>query len=126
MEFDIGLILAIIVSVAVGYKIGQWTIIAQIVNDITALKEQLADVKEGQELIGIESVNGVYFAYGENNKFLAQGSDFVQMFTVIKDRFPDQDFRIDKTKLHLTDDEQTQMIQGVLTVFGNKTENING
>ena len=66
---DINLILAIIVSLAVGYKIGQWTILAQIVKDLQGLRTQLTEVIEDQELIRIESVNGTYFAYGDNNKF---------------------------------------------------------
>lgn len=119
---DITTIVIITVALIVGYKIGQWSILAQLVNEVKGVSKALEEAIEDQELIRIERVNDHYYAYGAEDRFLAQGSDFTSMFSIIKDRFPGQDFRIDKTQLNFTTEEHSRMVESIFEVFGKKEE----
>ena len=85
---------------------------------------ELDEVVTGdQTLLNIERVSGVYYAYGTNGEFLAQGPDFRTMFQTIKDRFPNRDFRIDKYQPNLTEDETVKLVKSVFEVFKSNKSN---
>ncbi len=118
---DITSIVIYSVFLYVAFKIGQWSIIGELVTELKKHKELLDDDEPGdEEKIKIEKHHETYYAFGSNDRFLGQGSTFHDLFTTIKNRFPNHDFRIDKHPEGLTSDESMKLVDGILTVFGKK------
>lgn len=71
-----------------------------------------------EEEMNIERVEGIYYAYGADGRFLAQGTDFRTMFENIKNRFPGQNFRIRDYQAQFTEEEAGRLLKSVFEVFG--------
>ena len=103
-----------------GFSIGKTVTIVKIAKEVAA---QLNDIaKNDEQILTIEKHEQLYFAYNDEHKFLAQGSDFVELLTNLKTRFPGQDFRVVKDQEGLTEEESGRMIKAIFEVFGDKTE----
>ena len=101
----------------VGFKAGKIYAILKIAKEVA---EQINDaITQPAQMLTIEKHEQVYFAYNDEHKFLAQGSDFVELLTNLKSRFPGQDFKIVKDQQGLTEEESGRMIKAVFEVFGN-------
>jgi hypothetical protein len=117
---DVTLIVLILVIIIAAYKVGQFSIIVQMISEAKKLGKELDSVQSEQELIQIEKVNNAYYAYGNDGRFLAQGADFIVMLEIIKNRFPGHAFRVDKTQLNFSEEEIQKLVAGALEVFGEK------
>jgi hypothetical protein len=130
-------LLIFVIDFAIGWWMRTATMLNKILRDpdnmidlLTKFKK-LKDEEESESdpitgdqiLLNIERVSGVYYAYGTNGEFLAQGPDFRTMFQTIKDRFPNRDFRIDKYQPNLTEDETVKLVKSVFEVFKSNKSN---
>jgi len=138
-------ILGFLIQVALFYavfKLGQWSILVPMRLTIAKLakekginlekmlealrseqvEEAETELSKQQESLNIERVNGVYFAYGDQGRFLAQGTDFRSMFENVKQRFPGQNFRINNYSLNLTDEEAGRLVKAVFETFGENND----
>ena len=70
-----------------------------------------------EERVNIERHPEGYFAYGDDNRFLAQGRTFEELFTQFKHRFPQQSFRVVKNP-DFTDAERELMRATIYKLFG--------
>jgi hypothetical protein len=130
-------LLIFIIAFAIGWWMRTATMLNKILRDpdnmidlLTKFKKlkdeeesELDPITGDQILLNIERVSGVYYAYGTNGEFLAQGPDFRTMFQTIKDRFPNKDFRIDKYQPNLTEDETVKLVKSVFEVFKSNKSN---
>ena len=116
---DITTIVIFSVCVYAAFKVGQWSILGELVSE---LKKHTAEDNDdsSEEKIKIEKHHETYYAFGANDRFLGQGSTFDDLFTSIKKRFPNEDFRVDKHPEGLTHEESNKLIEGILNVFGKK------
>lgn len=123
------------------YKLGQWSVLLPMKMaleklakskgiDLQAVLEELKEEvnteqkpdKEIYEAMDVERVNGVYFAYGDQGRFLAQGSDFRSMMETIKQRFPQHSFRINRYNPNLTEEEAGSLVKAIFETFGDKND----
>jgi hypothetical protein len=82
-----------------------------------ATKEQDTELAAEEQMV-IERVDGIYYAYGTDGRFLAQGPDFRAMFENVKQRFPGQDFRIRDYQAQFSDEEAGRLLKAVFDTFG--------
>lgn len=105
----------------VAYKAGQISILMPIAErlreEIDSGRISLDDQDSDEECVNIERHPEGYFAYGNENRFLAQGKTFEELFTQFKDRFPQQNFRVLKNP-DFTDAEREQMRAIIYRLFG--------
>ena len=131
MEFSIGDIILAVAALWAAYKAGQLSIILPVarmvrkeIEDGTldpSFLEDNVEPAQTEELLRFERVSGCYYAYAESSgQFLAQGRDFPSLFETIKDRFPGQNFRVNKLQTNLSDEEVGTMVQSIFKVFGDK------
>jgi hypothetical protein len=132
MDFSIGDIILAVAALWLAYKAGQLSIILPVTRlikkeidngtlDADFLDDDADDITVNEELLRFERVSGCYYAYAESSgQFLAQGQDFLSLFESIKDRFPGQNFRVNKQQTELSDEEVGSMVQSIFTVFGDK------
>lgn len=125
----------------VAFKLGQWSILvpmklalAKLAKekgiDLEKLLEELRSEQEDvepestkqEEFLNIERVDGIYFAYGDQGRFLAQGTDFRSMFENVKQRFPGQNFRINNYNANLTEEEAGRLVKAVFETFGGNND----
>ena len=136
-------ILSILVQMAVvyfAYKLGKWSVLIPIKlaleklsrekgidlkKTLEELQEQeiTATVETKEELLEIERVGGVYFAYGNQGRFLAQGPDFRSMMENIKQRFPQHNFRVNRYNPNLTEEETGRLVKAIFETFGDQNGN---
>lgn len=116
---DITTIVLVTVLVFVAYKVGQWSMLGEILSEVAKHKET-SESESGEEKIHIEKHHETYYAFGENDRFLGQGRTFTVMLESIRDRFPGKDFRIDKNPKNLTSEEVGKLIESIFEVFGKK------
>lgn len=123
----------------IAFAIGWWMRTATMLNKILRDPDNMIDllnkykkikdeveidpVTDDQILLSIERVSGVYYAYGTDGEFLAQGPDFRTMFQTIKDRFPNRDFRLNKYQPNLTEEETIKLVKSVFEVFNSNKSN---
>lgn len=111
------------------YKLGQISIIHKIGKDLAeaiekrGLKIERDDdgnisISKEPTPLKIERVESQYFAYTMSGEFLAQGSDFRGLFENIKNRYPNQNFRLDKYQADLTEEETGKLVKSIFDVFG--------
>jgi hypothetical protein len=130
MDFDIGDIILAVVALWAAYRVGQLSVILPLarmvkeeIEDGTLPADFLDDVSEetAEEVLRLERVDAQYFAYADSSgKFLAQGTDFLSVFQSIKDRFPGQSFRVNRTQTGFSEEEVGSMVQSIFKVFGDK------
>ena len=104
----------------IGFNMGKAYAIVRIAKEVAAQINN--DAKNDAQLLTIEKHEQLYFAYNDEHKFLAQGSDFVELLTNLKTRFPGQDFKVVKDQKGLTEEESGSMVRAIFEVFGDKTE----
>lgn len=95
----------------------------KMVSEIMAQTEAEEDSPADEQAVNVERVGQHYYAYSGEGQFLAQGPDFRTMFEVIKQRFPNMNFRVQRMNANLTEEESQRMIGSVLEVFGDKNDN---
>lgn len=117
---DISTIVIFSVLMYAAFKVGQWSILGELVSELQKNKETSTADNADEEKIIIEKHNETYYAFGDNDRFLAQGATFGDLFKGIKDRFPGKDFRIDKHPDALTLEETGKMVDSIFEVFGKK------
>lgn len=102
----------------VGFKAGKMYAIVKIAKEVA---DQINSINsDSVQLLTIEKHEQLYFAYNEEHKFLAQGSNFVELLTNLKSRFPGQDFKIVKEQEGLTEEESGRMVKAIFEVFGER------
>jgi hypothetical protein len=123
------ILITAIVAFVFGYWLNNIVIIRRVLRDpetMIKLLEKYKQAKDQEEstiipieetLLSIDRVEGMYYAYEKDGKFLAQGTDFRTMFQTIKDRFPQRSFRIDKYQANLTEEEAGRLVKSVFEVF---------
>jgi hypothetical protein len=104
------------------YKAGQISVLLPIASrlreEVEAGRISLDDDEDlDEECVNIERHPEGFFAYGSNNRFLAQGTTFEELFTQFKHRFPNQSFRVLKNP-DFTDAEREQMKATIYKLFG--------
>lgn len=94
---------------------------------VSAVKDLVGAVEEDKEecVFGVERHQGQYYAFAESGEFLAQGPDFREMFAVIKKRFPNRSFRVNRSQEDLTAEESQQMVDAIFETFGERNERKN-
>jgi hypothetical protein len=118
------------------YRIGQLSILWPIQRVLTrvaaeqgqTLDQLLADVGEPsrdsnqnkETPLVIERVGSKYYVYEDQGQFLAQGEDFDQLFSDIRDRFPNRNFRVPSTPQGFSAEEAGRMTDSIFRVFGEK------
>jgi hypothetical protein len=133
MEVSIGDIILAVAALWAAYKAGQLSIILPVTRMIKkeiedgtldpSFLEDDVEPADAEELLRFERVSGQYYAYAESSgKFLAQGPNFMALFQTIKDRFPGQNFRVNKLQAELSDEEVGTMVQSIFKVFGDKDD----
>lgn len=113
----------------VAFRLGQASIIVLLKDEMrerllrgestdSAVKSIVDTDSEDECIFGVERHQGHWYAFAESGEFLAQGPDFKTMFAAIKSRFPGRSFRINPTKMDLTEQEAKTLVQAILTTFG--------
>jgi len=113
------------------FKLGQASIIHRLGKDLEKLMEDrgielekdedgVLSIKKKETLLKIERVDSQYFAYTTAGQFLAQGTDFRGLFESIKERYPDQNFKLEDYRAQFTEEESTKLVSSIFEVFGNK------
>jgi hypothetical protein len=113
----------------VAFRLGQASIIVLLKDEMrerllrgestdSAVKQIVDTDSEDECIFGVERHQGHWYAFAESGEFLAQGPDFKTMFAAIKSRFPGRSFRINPTKMDLTEQEAKTLVQAILTTFG--------
>jgi hypothetical protein len=130
MDFNIGDIILAVAALWAAYRAGQLSVILPLarivkeeIEDGTLPANFLDDLSEetSEEVLRLERVDAQYFAYADSSgKFLAQGQDFLSVFQSIKDRFPGQRFRVNRTQTGFSEEEVGSMVQSIFKVFGDK------
>jgi hypothetical protein len=72
------------------------------------------------EFMNITKEAGVFFAYGQNNRFLTQGADLKELFTNIKDTYPGTTWLIGNEENNLSQEEQDSIIPTLKSIFTNE------
>lgn len=98
----------------IGFKVGHTSAIVKIAKEVAG---QLSTTTSEEDL-KIEKHGTLYFAYGNEHRFLSQGATFFELLTNLKTRFPGKDFKINKKQEHLTDEEVGLMVTAIFDVFG--------
>jgi hypothetical protein len=121
------ILIYIVLAFFLGYWISTNLMIRRILKDPDSMIQMLQRYKEAKEDVEIEStseislnierVGGAYYAYAENNKFLAQGNDFRSLLEQIKKSNPSKILRVNKYQPNLTEDEIGQLIKNVFEDF---------
>jgi hypothetical protein len=130
---DIWTGLAFGVAVWLAFKFGQFSILAVLKEDIrnkilngerTPKLNEVVDLDEDTDetLINVEQHQGQYYAFATTGEFLAQGADFDTMFGVIKQRFPERNFRVEKMQAQLSEEEVGRMVKSIFKTFGDRNE----
>lgn len=115
---DQNLVFSIVVYLIVfwvGFRFGHASAIVKIAKEVASQINAAID----EEDLKIEKHGSLYFAYGNEHRFLSQGATFFELLTNLKTRFPGKDFKIKKKQEHLTDEEVGRMITAIFDVFGN-------
>jgi hypothetical protein len=113
----------------VAFRLGQASIIVLLKDEMrerllrgestdSAVKSIIDTDSKDECIFGVERHQGHWYAFAESGEFLAQGPDFKTMFAAIKSRFPGRSFRINPTKMDLTEQEAKTLVQAILTTFG--------
>jgi hypothetical protein len=95
----------------------------QLIKEISAEHTDADTTLAVEENMKIERVEGMYYAYGTDGKFLAQGTDFRSMFATVKQRFPGHSWKIQDYRAEFTEDESAQLLQSVRAVFDQQKDN---
>jgi hypothetical protein len=116
----------------IAFRLGQASILAILKDEmrerimrgdsVSSAVRDIVDVDAEPEecVFGVERHQGHWYAFAESGEFLAQGPDFKTMFAAIKSRFPGRSFRINPTKLDLTEQEARTLVQAIVNTFGDK------
>jgi len=72
------------------------------------------------EFMNITKEAGVFFAYGQNNRFLTQGADLKELFINIKDTYPGTTWLIGNEENNLSQEEQDSIIPTLKSIFTNE------
>jgi len=137
-------ILGFLIQVALFYavfKLGQWSILVPMKLTLAKLakekgidlekvleelrseqEDEVTEVTKQEEFLDIERVDGIYFAYGDQGRFLAQGTDFRSMFENVKQRFPGKSFRVNNYNANLTEEEASRLVKAVFETFGGNND----
>jgi len=129
-------VIYIILAFGLGYWISTSLMIRRILKDpdtMIKLLEKYKEVKDEEEsvpqdnlfkdqtILNIERIEGSYYAYAQDGKFLAQGGDFRSMFENIKNAYPEKSFKIEKYQPNLTEEETGKLVKSVLEVFNDNS-----
>lgn len=125
--------LAVGVVVYLAFKFGQFSILAVLKEDVRdrLLQGQRTNVKDivdldedldDETMINIEQHQGQYYAFAVSGEFLAQGQDFDTMFGIIKQRFPERNFRVERLQHQLSEEEVNRMVKSIFKTFGDRNE----
>jgi hypothetical protein len=134
---DLNTVLSVLLQVAViwlAWRAGQWSILMPLrrvlervaerqgmtLEQLVASAEEAksTDGSQAEQTLDIERHGDRYYVYAQDGSFLAQGSDFDETFTALKQRFPGENFRINQSPQGLSDQEAGEMVKSIFRVFG--------
>lgn len=123
-------ILFYIASCVVAYKVGQWSIISEIAKDIMRqidngelTREEIEQALAGDDTdlaladeteFKVERHDNCYYAYAEDDTFLAQGSDFKKLLHGLNTQYPGTVFRLSEYRPTLSDDETALLLSAII------------
>lgn len=123
-------ILFYIASCVVAYKVGQWSIISEIAKDIMRqidngelTREEIEQALAGDDTdlaladeteFKVERHDNCYYAYAEDDTFLAQGSDFKKLLHRLNTQYPGTVFRLSEYRPTLSDDETALLLSAII------------
>ena len=119
----------VLAVIAGAYHWGRMSMLGDIVKELKqkgVLPDKVPDADSNEaedEIIKIEQHHGMVYAFGTNDRFLGQGSSYDDLFTAIKQRYPNQSFRLQKTSLD--DPEFEKMVTSIFKIFGDKNDKSN-
>lgn len=61
----------------------------------------------------VDKIGQQYYAYSQGT-FLAQATDFRELLEAVKQRFPEDKFRLEKLESSLSDDDAQKLVEAVL------------
>lgn len=106
------------------FKAGVAYTIWRIQQDLIALEngeiefeEEASEPSPNGEFMKIIKENGVYYAYGDNNRFLTQGNDLTELFINVKEGFPNTIWLIGNDNKTLSEEEQESIIPTLKRIF---------
>ena len=107
------------------FRAGMAYTIWRIQQDLIALENGEIEFEEENEsspspqgeFMKIIKENGVYYAYGDNNRFLTQGKDLTELLTNIKEGFPNTIWLIGNDNKTLSEEEQESIIPTLKRIF---------
>jgi hypothetical protein len=106
------------------FKAGMAYTIWRIQQDLIALEngeiefeEESSEPSPNGEFMKIIKENGVFYAYGNNDRFLTQGKDLAELFKNIKDGFPGTIWLIGNDNKSLSREEQESIMPILEKVF---------
>lgn len=126
---EIGAFEGVIIGIVIlgAYHWGRLSMLSDIVRELKekgvlpkdlSLKQDASDSESDDEIIKLEQHHGLYYAFGDNDRFLAQGADFDALFTQIKQRFPNQTFRVHKESMD--EAEFGRVSNSIFKIFGDR------
>lgn len=83
---------------------------------IDELATKIADTDLG-ERFRIERTQGQLLAYGDQQGFLAQGQDFRDVFSRMRDRYPGHRFHLVDYRAQFTEEECQRLVRDLKAVF---------
>lgn len=109
------------------FKAGVAYTIWRIQQDLIALENGEIEFEEevqssAGEFMNIVKENGTFYAYGNNNRFLTQGKDLVELFTNVKNDFPGTTWLIGNDNKTLTSEEQESIMPTLQRIFEESNE----
>lgn len=128
--------LVIAVSIWLAFRLGQASILMLLKEEVRerlrrgqSIKSAVsdttgwaADSEQAECWFSVERHQGQYYAFAENGEFLAQGTDFKTLFSSIKQRFPNRNFRVQRLQTELTEEESGRMVKAIFETFGDNYE----
>jgi hypothetical protein len=106
------------------FKAGVHYTIWRIQQDLIALEngelefeDDEEDVLASSEFMSIVKEGGIFYAYGNQDRFLTQSNDLMQLFKNIKNDFPNTTWLIAQENTTLSEEEQNSIIPILKQIF---------
>lgn len=119
---EIGILIA---AFAAAFKAGTLYTIWRIKEELIAYENGELDISDDEyeeendkpEFMNIVKEGNVFYAYGNNDRFLTQGNDLKTLFTNMKKDFPETTWLINSENESLSDAERDSIMTTLQVVF---------
>lgn len=106
----------IIISFAVGFAVGYIFLAVSVARAIEKNKAELEQqaVQHAQIDYALERHNDILYAFDTSDSFIAQGANYAELSENMKQRFPDNTFRLVRYSTNISDELISQWAESIV------------